>query len=146
MGFGSMAFGAHKYLQKQLDKVYLKIKEEQKSDEKEFKKLRGAFNSLKTKVDAHTEAFRIIERRLNVKKDKIARQQEELEQMIAELQRQEAHFIEHAHKLEITERDIRLMQGLFQECITDVKDIATRSSNLELSFAKVLGALSGKID
>ena len=146
VGFGSIAFGAHKYLQKQLEKVYLKIKTEQESDAKEFKKLKGAVIKLKSKVDAHTEAFKIIERRLNVKKDKIAQQQTELVQMIADLQTQEAHFMEHAHKLELTERDVRLLQGLFKDCITDVKDIATRSSSLELSFAKVLGALSGKIE
>lgn len=146
ISLAAVVYGARKYLQAELKKVYLKIREEQEADAEEFEKHRGAFKKLKTMVDSHTEAFRIIERRLNVKKDKIAEQQEELARMIAELQKQEEHFIAHAHKLDLNERDLRLMQGLFADCIADVKDIATRSTNLEVSFAKVLGALSGKID
>ena len=66
----------------------------------------------------------------------------ELEKMIIGLEAQERKLVNNAHKLELNEKDVSTVKGILEDIIDDVKEFQTRSSNMEMSLAKMLGALS----
>ena len=136
----------HKYVKKQIENIYDKIKDEQQADSRGFQSVDRKLSEFKNKLEAHEEAFKIVENQLKHIRTEVGDQKRGMDAMLADLRSHEAYFQEHSHKLDLNSRDITLLQGLFKDALTDVKEMQSRSQNLELSFAKVLGALSGKIE
>lgn len=131
----SLGFGYHKYLQKQLDRLHTNIKKEQSGDREQFKKIkRDLKDAIKNIHD--------IEVKVAYKRTKLDRFERELEKMIIGLEAQERKLVNNAHKLELNEKDVSTVKGILEDIIDDVKEFQTRSSNMEMSLAKMLGALS----
>tara|TARA_R100001591_G_scaffold99929_1_gene106286 strand:+ start:1835 stop:2320 length:486 start_codon:yes stop_codon:yes gene_type:complete len=138
-GFGGfflfLAFGYHKYIQKQLNGLHQNIKKEQSGDREQFKKVK---RDLRDAIKNIHE----IEVKVAYKKTKLDKFEQELEKMIIDLEAQEKLVTDNAHKIELNERDVSTVKGILEDIIGDVKEFQKRSSNMEMSLAKMLGALS----
>ena len=142
-GFGGffflLVFGYHKYIQKQLDGLHQNIKKEQSGDREQFKKIK---NDLKDAI----KNIHDIEVKVAYKRTKLDKFEQELQKMIIDLEAQERLVVDNAHKLELNERDVSTVKGILEDIIGDVKEFQKRSSNMEMSLAKMLGALSRNFD
>ena len=138
-GFGGfvllLGFGYHKYIQKQLDGLHKNIKKEQSGDREQFEKIKRDLKDAITNIHH-------IEVKVAYKRTKLDKFEQELEKMIIELEAQERLVTDNAHKIELNERDVSTVKGILEDIIGDVKEFQKRSNNMEMSLAKMLGALS----
>lgn len=135
----AILFGYNKYVNKQIEGIYGKIKDEQQHDREQFKRI-------KTELKQTIKSVHDIEVQVAYKRTKLDKFEQELNKMIAGLEAQEKQIIDNAHKLELTERTIDTMKNILEDIIGDVKEFQSRSNNMEMSLAKLLGALSRNFD
>ena len=70
----------------------------------------------------------------------------ELEKMLSGLEAQERLVVENAHKIELNEVTINTLKGIMTDLISDTKKFGERANSMEMSLAKMLGALSKNFD
>lgn len=135
----ALFFAYNKYINKQIASIYDKIKHEQQHDREQFRKIKSELK--RALSDMHN-----IEVQVAYKRTKLDKFEQELNKMILGLEAQEKQIIDNAHKLELTERTIDTMKNILEDIIGDVKEFQSRSNNMEMSLAKLLGALSRNFD
>lgn len=135
----AVLFAYNKFINKQIIGIYDKIKEEQNHDREQFRKI-------KIELKRAISSVHDIEVQVAYKRTKLDKFEQELNKMILGLEAQEKQIIDNAHKLELTERTIDTMKHILEDIIGDVKEFQSRSNNMEMSLAKLLGALSRNFD
>lgn len=68
--------------------------------------------------------------------------EQKLDQMVIDLQAAEDNIVENAHRLDLNENTVKTLRGIIEDFKTEAADMKKRSSNMEISLAKMLGALS----
>jgi len=135
----SVFFAHYKFIQKQFDQVKTQLKEEQDGD-------REQFNQLKAVLDGLLEGAADLEREKKAHSKEIKRIGKEITKMIAGLEAQEKLIVENAHKIELNEVTINTLRGIMTDLVADTKKFGERANAMEMSLAKMLGALSKNFD
>lgn len=130
-----VGWGYHKFIEKQMGEVHQKIKAEQSHDNKQFKKIK---EDLKTAISQ----IHKIEVDVAAKRSKLDELDRGLAKMILDFHAQTQLITENAHKLELNERTVDTLKGILEDFTTDVRDFQKKSHSMEMSLAKLLGALS----
>lgn len=68
--------------------------------------------------------------------------EQKLDQMVIDLQAAEDNIVQNAHRLDLNQNTVNTLQGIIEEFKTEAAEMKKRSSNMEISLAKMLGALS----
>jgi len=129
----------HKYIQKQMGDVQKQIKDEQAHDKKQFKKIKEDLRTAITQIHD-------IEVEVAAKKSKLDELDKGLAKMVLDFHEQTKLITENAHKLELNERTVGTLKDILNDFTDDVKDFQKKSHSMEMSLAKLLGALSRNFD
>ena len=135
----SLVFAHYKFIQKQLNNVKTQIKEDQKGD-------REQFQELKSILDGLLVGAADLERNKKAHSRDLKRMAKEIEKMLAGLEAQEKMIVDNAHKIELNEVTINTLRGLMTDLVSDTKKFGERANAMEMSLAKMLGALSKNFD
>lgn len=68
--------------------------------------------------------------------------EQKLDQMVIDLQAAEDNIVQNAHRLDLNINTVHTLQGIIEEFKVEAAEMKKRSSNMEISLAKMLGALS----
>ena len=135
----SIGYGYSKFIDRKLEGIQNNIKQEHNGDREQYRKIK---RDLKQAIkDIHD-----IEVKVAYKRTKLDNFEQRLDEMILGLEAQEKRIIENAHKIELNDRDVKNVKDIIKDILEDVKEFQTRSNNMEMSLAKMLGALSRNFD
>jgi len=135
----SVGWAYHKYIQKQMGDVQKQIKDEQAHDKKQFKKIKEDLRTAITQIHD-------IEVEVAAKKSKLEELDKGLAKMVLDFHQQTKLITDNAHKLELNERTVGTLKDILNDFTDDVKDFQKKSHSMEMSLAKLLGALSRNFD
>lgn len=135
----SLFYAHYKFIQKQFDNVKTQIKEEQEGDREQFQELKAILDGLL--VGAAD-----LERNKKAHSKDLKRMGKEIEKMLAGLEAQEKMIVDNAHKIELNEVTINTLRGIMTDLVLDTKKFGERANAMEMSLAKMLGALSKNFD
>lgn len=132
-------FAYYKFIQKQFNAVKTEIKADQKLDKEKFEEL-------KTALDGLLAGASELERIKNDHAKAIDDIKKNFSDMNFSLEAQERKVVENAHRIELNQVTINTLKGIITDLITDTKKFGERANSMEMSLAKMLGALSKNFD
>ncbi len=132
-------FAYYKFIQKQFNAVKTEIKADQKLDKEKFEELKSVLDGLLAGASE-------LERIKNDHAKSIDHIKKNFSDMNFSLEAQERKVVENAHRIELNQVTINTLKGIITDLITDTKKFGERANSMEMSLAKMLGALSKNFD